>query len=169
MAHNKNSATTPLRPTRNDLMRATRESVVELLAPRLLASVELYLRCKHAHWNVKGPQFSELHELFDEVAADTLEYADEFAERIVQLGGTASASAREVASGANLSELAGPVQGWEAFTDYVADLLAVYGKSVRAGIDEATQLGDADTADLFTEVSRGVDKWLWMVEAHVQR
>ena len=46
--------------------------------------------------------------------------------------------------------------------------LATFGASARAGIDAATALGDADTADLFTEISRGVDKLLWKVEAHAQ-
>jgi starvation-inducible DNA-binding protein len=40
---------------------------------------------------------------------------------------------------------------------------------VRAGIDAAAQAGDQDTADLFTEVSRSVDKYLWFVEAHAER
>ena len=45
---------------------------------------------------------------------------------------------------------------------------AAFGKTARKAIDDANKLGDLDTADLFTEVSRGTDKWLWFVEAHVQ-
>ena len=48
------------------------------------------------------------------------------------------------------------------------DALATFGRGARKAIDDATALNDADTADLFTEISRGVDKSLWMVEAHVQ-
>jgi len=50
----------------------------------------------------------------------------------------------------------------------LADALAAFGASARAAIDTVAKAGDADTADLFTEVSRGVDKLLWMVEAHAQ-
>jgi len=169
MATKKMSAPSSLQPTRNDLAHATRDEIVQLLAPRLAAAVDLYLRLKDAHWNVKGPQFAELHRLFDAIAADALEYADDLAERTVQLGGRASAGAREINSLSTLPQLSSPVQGWEALAGHVADVLAAFGKSARSGIDEAAGLGDADTADLLTEVSRGVDKWLWQVEAHVQR
>jgi starvation-inducible DNA-binding protein len=157
-----------LNPTRNDIAHTTREKLVRLLEPRLADAVDLFTRCKDAHWNVKGPQFAELHRLFDQVATDALEYSDELAERLVQLGGTAAGSAREVAARSSLPAR-GAIQGWEAHVGHVADALSAFGKSVRAGIDEATELGDADTADLFTEVSRGVDKWLWQVESHVQK
>src|SRR5262249_23064648 len=147
----KKTLSAPLNPTRNDLVHATREKIAELLRPQLLASVDLYLRCKHAHWNVKGPQFSELHRLFDEIAADALESAAERAEPCVQPGPPAPASPRDVAPAAPLPDPAGPVTGWQAFTDHVADVLAAYGKSVRITIDEAAECGDADTADLCTE------------------
>lgn len=169
MATKKHASGPSLSPTRNDLALGTRTSLVQLLAPRLAESIDLYLRVKEAHWNVKGPQFAELHRLFDEVATDALEYADDVAERIVQLGGQASGAAREIAERSALPVLNSPLQGWEALTSHVADVLAAFGKAVRAGIDAAAQLGDADTADLLTEISRGVDKWLWQVEAHVQK
>jgi starvation-inducible DNA-binding protein len=50
----------------------------------------------------------------------------------------------------------------------LSSALAAFGKSARKAIGEADDLGDLDTADLFTEVSRGIDKWLWFVEAHLQ-
>jgi starvation-inducible DNA-binding protein len=51
----------------------------------------------------------------------------------------------------------------------VADRLAAYAAAVREAIDTSDELGDQATADLFTEVSRAIDKHLWFVEAHVQR
>jgi len=169
MATKKQSSAPSLAPTRNDLSLNARAALVQLLGPRLAEALDLYMRLKEAHWNVKGPQFAELHRLFDEVASDALEYSDDIAERIVQLGGRASASARDVAERSALPLLSSPLQGWESLTGHVADVLAVFGKAVRAGIDVAAGLGDADTADLLTEISRGVDKWLWQVEAHVQK
>jgi starvation-inducible DNA-binding protein len=50
----------------------------------------------------------------------------------------------------------------------VSSALAMFGKAARAAIDASDELRDKDTADIFTEVSRGVDKWLWFVEAHLQ-
>src|SRR5262245_14764994 len=50
----------------------------------------------------------------------------------------------------------------------LAEALAQFGRTVRIGIEEMNELEDADTADILTEISRGVDKWLWFVEAHQQ-
>ena len=58
--------------------------------------------------------------------------------------------------------------GCRDHVEAVATVLAAFGKLARAGIEQADKLGDKDTADLFTEISRGIDKWLWFVEAHVQ-
>ena len=50
----------------------------------------------------------------------------------------------------------------------LSSALAAFGERARRAIAETDELGDADTADIFTEVSRGTDKWLWFVEAHIQ-
>ena len=44
----------------------------------------------------------------------------------------------------------------------------MFGRSVRMGIDEMDELSDADSTDILTEISRGIDQWLWFVEAHQQ-
>ena len=75
--------------TKNDLPTGARTKVNELLGRRLGDGIDLLLQLKHAHWNVKGPSFIALHELFDKVHAGVAEYVDLIAERIVQLGGTA--------------------------------------------------------------------------------
>src|SRR5262245_36952463 len=90
--------------TKNDVPDATRVKAVELLNARLADCIDLQTQTKQAHWNVKGPHFIGLHELFDKINEEV----------------------------------------------------------------EDDVLGDLDTADLFTEVSRGIDKWLWFVEAHFQ-
>jgi len=155
--------------TRNDLPEATRTRVVELLNARLVDAVDLYLQLKHAHWNVKGKEFFSLHELFDKVAEGIEEYVDLIAERGVQLGGVALATAGVVAKKTTLPSY--PESAVEG-ADHLAALataLGAFGKTARAAIDQSSELADLDTADLFTEVSRGVDKWLWMVEAHLER
>ncbi len=154
--------------TRNDLPADARKKLAALLQDRLADSIDLYLKVKNSHWNVKGPTFIALHELFDKVAGEALVYGDDLAERSVQLGGTPDGSAAAVSKGSGLPD--GP-RKFEHETDHVkavADALAGFGKSVRKGIDQADTLGDKDTADLFTEISRGVDKSLWFVEAHLQ-
>ena len=155
--------------TRNDLPEDARMKLVELLNTRLADAIDLQTQCKQAHWNVKGPDFIALHKLFDEVNGAVEEYVDLIAERAVQLGGVADGTARVVAKRSSLSEYPA-VKGGDG-REHVAALSAVlsaFGKLVRAEIDRSNELSDADTADLFTEVSRGIDKWLWFVEAHLQ-
>ena len=152
--------------TRNDLSEATRVKVGALLNARLSDALDLGAQLKVAHWNVKGPGFVALHELFDEAHAAVQGYSDDLAERAVQLGCQAFGTARQVARASSLVEYP-DVKGEPAHVAAVADVLAGFGKNVRAAIDQAAGLGDAVTADLFTEVSRGVDKWLWLVESHL--
>ncbi len=145
----------------------TRAKVVDLLDARLADAADLQTQLKQAHWNVKGPTFIALHELFDKINEAVEDYVDELAERLVQLGGTAHGTARQVAQRSTLSEYPTVTTGRD-HTEAVATALAAFGKLARAGIDEAEALEDRDTADVFTEISRGVDKWLWFVEAHLQ-
>jgi len=155
--------------TRNDLPEDARMKLVELLNTRLADAIDLQTQCKQAHWNVKGPDFIALHKLFDEVNGAVEEYVDLIAERAVQLGGVADGTARVVAKRSSLPEYPA-VKGGDG-REHVAALsvvLSAFGKLVRAEIDRSNELSDADTADLFTEVSRGIDKWLWFVEAHLQ-
>src|SRR5262249_36861997 len=123
---------------------------------------------KQAHWNVKGPHFIGLHKLFDEVSDAILEYIDRIAERAVQLGGVAEGTVRLAAQRAQLTPYPLDIATGKAHCEALSSSLAVFGKAVRAGIDEADAAGDKDTADLYTEISRGTDQWLWFVEAHLQ-
>ena len=154
--------------TKNDLPEATRSKLVELLNARLSDAIDLQTQCKQAHWNVKGPNFIALHKLFDEVNEDVEEYVDSLAERAVQLGGLAEGTARTVAKRSALADYPSKAISGRDHADALSSALSAFGKSAREAIDKSTELRDADTADLFTEISRGVDKWLWMVEAHLE-
>jgi starvation-inducible DNA-binding protein len=156
-----------LKPTKNDLPASVRSKMVELLNARLADAIDLFSQLKHAHWNVKGPGFIALHKLFDEVAEDVEGYVDELAERAVQLGGVAEGSVHIVSSRSTLSPYPAKADKEREHVEAVASALATFGKSVRSAIDVAASAPDADTADLFTDISRGVDQWLWFVEAHL--
>jgi starvation-inducible DNA-binding protein len=154
--------------TRIDISADAREQLVELLNVRLADSFDLYSQLKQAHWNVKGSDFIQLHELYDAVAESVLEFVDTIAERATALGGLALGTARMAAEATTLDEYPIDAVTGEETVAVVADRLAAFGASAREGIDTATELGDMDTADLFTEVSRAIDKHLWFVEAHLQ-
>src|SRR5262245_50132121 len=91
-------------PTRNDLSADVRAKIVPLLNQQLADSFDLYSQIKQAHWNVKGPTFIALHELFDKLAADVLDDIDEIAERATSLGGTALGTVRMAGAASRLTE-----------------------------------------------------------------
>jgi starvation-inducible DNA-binding protein len=167
-ATNGKADTATLYKTANDLPKRSRVQVIDLLNKRLADAVDLQMQMKQAHWNVKGPNFIGLHELFDKVHAATGEYVDSIAERAVQLGGIAEGTVRIAAKRTRLPEFPQGIAEGTAHVNAVSMVLAAFGHEVRQSIDVADELNDADTADLFTEVSRGIDKWLWFVEAHAQ-
>lgn len=154
--------------TRNDLSAKTRARVVTLLNARLADAIDLQLQAKQAHWNVKGPQFIALHELFDQIAGDLGGQADDLAERITALGGVAEGTVQAVAGRSKLDAYPLEITEGRAHLDALAAALARFAKGVRKAIDEAGKAGDADTSDLFTGISRSADKNLWLVEAHLQ-
>ncbi|MEX1131726.1 MAG: DNA starvation/stationary phase protection protein Dps [Flavobacteriales bacterium] len=154
--------------TGNDLPQKSRVQVIELLNARLADAVDLHMQMKQAHWNVKGPNFIGLHELFDKIHSATGDYVDTIAERAVQLGGVAEGTVRIAAERTQLGEYPQDIAEGASHVNAVAMALAAFGHEVRASINEAEEQDDADTADVFTEVSRGIDKWLWFVEAHAQ-
>jgi starvation-inducible DNA-binding protein len=117
---------------------------------------------------VKGPHFIGLHKLFDEIYEDVGGYVDLIAERVVQLGGVAEGTARVVAQRSTLLDYPLTLAAGEEHVAALSDVLAQFGRTVRLGVEEMNELEDADSADILTEVSRGVDKWLWFVEAHQQ-
>jgi starvation-inducible DNA-binding protein len=154
--------------TSNDLASTTRRSAIELLNEHLADAIDLHLQAKQAHWNIKGPNFVGLHALFDQIAAEASEYADLIAERAVALGGIARGTLQAVSTQSQLREYPLDIGDWRAHVHAMQDALATFGRGARKAIDDAEALNDADTADLFTDISRGADKSLWMVEAHVQ-
>lgn len=154
--------------TKNDMQESRRIELMAILNRRLADAVDLQLQMKQAHWNVKGPGFIALHELFDKVSEDVESYVDTLAERVVQFGGIALGTVRVCGAESRLEEYPLDIAEGPAHIEAVSSALSDFGKEIRRSIDEADQLDDAGTADIFTEISRGIDKWLWFVEAHAQ-
>jgi starvation-inducible DNA-binding protein len=157
-----------MHPTKNDLSESTRAKIIDLCNSRLADANDIQTQCKNAHWNVKGPNFIALHELFDKINEDVEDYVDLIAERAVQLGGNADGTARMIVKRSSLMEYSVSNPDGKQHVQALASALASFGRLVRLAIDASNEINDADTADIFTEISRGVDKWLWMVEAHAE-
>jgi starvation-inducible DNA-binding protein len=155
--------------TRIDLPQDNRKQLVDLLNARLADVSDLYTQAKQAHWNVKGSDFYQLHELYDELAAALLPFADMIAERATALGGEALGTVRMAASASSLKEFPRDAYGSMDSVDALADRYATLALNLRESADKAEQLEDMDTNDLLIEVSREVDKQLWFLEAHLQK
>lgn len=156
-----------MHPTRNDLPKKTRTKVAAELNQLLADSADLGMQLKQAHWAVKGPNFIALHKLFDDVHAHAGDWSDTIAERIAALGGQPVGTLQAAAKATRLKPYPADLVAEKATVERVASALASYGASVRAAIGTFDEAGDADTADLATEISREVDKDLWFVEAHL--
>jgi starvation-inducible DNA-binding protein len=158
----------PTHKTRNDLKSNAKAVAIELLNARVADGIDLALLTKQAHWNLKGPQFIAVHEMLDGFRTEIDDHVDTMSERIVQLGGTALGTTQVVAKGTTLAPYPTDIS---SIKDHLAALIeryAAFANFVRANIDHAAEAGDADTADIFTGVSRGMDKALWFLEAHTQ-
>ena len=159
---------THMHQTRNATKSNAKAASIECLSARLADGIDLSLITKQAHWNLKGPQFIGVHLMLDGFRTDQDEWNDMMAERIIQLGGTARGTAAEVAARSKLAPY--PIDTY-AVADHIAALIdrySAFANAVRENIDDTDEAGDAGTADLLTEVSRGIDKQLWFLEAHVQ-
>ena len=157
-----------MHPTKNDIPADKRAAICHLINDRLADLLDLQLQTKQAHWNVKGPNFIALHELFDSIAEEAEDWVHTVAERGVALGGTAEGTIAAISKRTKLAPYPLNISNGRDHAEALSSALAAAGKNVRAAIDRANELSDADTADVFTEVSREIDKQLWFVEAHLQ-
>lgn len=153
--------------TRNDVPGNAKQTAIAVLQGALVDTIDLYNATRQAHWNVKGPGFIALHEMFATFYADLQETADDMAERIVQLGGIANGTTQALAAGTRLAPYPATLLGGLDHVAALAERYAQVAKTLRGGIDQTAEAGDADTADLLTGASRAIDKKLWMLEAHL--
>ncbi|TVQ62238.1 MAG: DNA starvation/stationary phase protection protein Dps [Phycisphaerales bacterium] len=156
-----------MRPTRHDLPAEARATLVSILNERLADAVVLATHAKQAHWNVRGPSFIALHELFDDVAAKAHGHADLIAERAAALGGVALGDARSAAARTVLADYPADIVSGNGHVEALAGALGAFAKGVRGSIAKAGELGDEASADVLTEIVRETDQLLWFVEAHL--
>ncbi len=157
-----------LYPSHIDIPAEVRSQVVTLLNQTVAATADLKSQVKQAHWNVKGTDFYQLHEMFDEIAGEIEEYIDMFAERVTALAGYACGTVRMAAANSILPEYPTDILDGMQHVTALVERFAAYGKHLREAIDKTDDLNDQDTNDLYVEVSRTIDKRLWFLEAHIQ-
>lgn len=151
-----------------DIPAESRTKINKVLNQHLADSFDLLSQVKQAHWNVKGSDFWQLHKLFDEVAEQVEEWVDEIAERVAALGGYATGTVRMAAASSTLPEFPTNITASMDYVKAVVERVSAFTNSAREASDQTDKLGDANTADLFTEISRCADKYLYFLEAHLQ-
>ena len=154
--------------TQVNLPAEKREELIALLNTSVATVFDLYSQTKQAHWNVKGAQFYQLHELFDELAGEVIGFVDELAERAVALGGTAMGTARMAGHASILPEYPADAVEGKKHVALLVERYGIYANHLRAAIDQADELGDKGTSDLYTGMCRTADKQTWFLEAHLQ-
>ena len=152
---------------KTDLKRSSADKSIALLNPTLASATDLMLSTKEAHWNVRGPNFIGLHLLFDKLNGEVSVYVDDLAERVVQVGGHALGTLRDAVKASTLPAYPENLNLEKDHLNALVKQFVALSTHVRKGIDLADEAGDKDTADLFTQISRGLDKQIWILEAHL--
>lgn len=145
-----------------------RAALITMLNQQLADTADLYTQVKQAHWNVKGSEFIAYHKLFDDVAGVVIDFVDTIAERVTAIGGTAMGTARMAAQNSRLPEYSSTITDGR---DHIAALVArvsSVANSSRSCIEKSLSVGDQATADIFIEMTRSLDKYLWFLQAHIQ-
>ncbi|MGB3455933.1 MAG: DNA starvation/stationary phase protection protein Dps [Litorimonas sp.] len=153
-------------PYVSSLDEQTRSTSIDLLNAALTDAITLSLSIKQAHWTLKGPSFIGLHELMDDVGGRMNDAADMIAERCIILGGHTQGTLEQVAAGSTVEPYPGDISWQGDHVTALTERLMAFGALMRRSIEAAGEAGDEDTADLFTEISRTVDKDAWFVGAH---
>ncbi|MBX3390317.1 MAG: DNA starvation/stationary phase protection protein Dps [Phycisphaeraceae bacterium] len=152
--------------THNTLPKKIKADSIEVLQARLSDTLDAWSHTKQAHWNVRGPGFIAIHELFDKVADAIAESADAIAERLATLGGSPSGCSRDVAKNTSLKPYPHGIASEKKHVDALCASLSTLATSWREAIDHCDKSGDAVTTDLFTRLTGDLDKYIWLIESH---
>lgn len=149
------------------LPEETRAKVVSLLQPVALALLSMAGIARKAHWNVRGPMFAELHELFGGLYTATSDHADVIAEHIAMLGFPVGGDHLDVAEGSAITRMPATLTAGRDLAKAVADRLTTTLMVVDAPKKELLLLGDDDAQQKILDASMALSKIGWMLLAHV--
>lgn len=136
------------------------------LAQVLSNTYILYIKTQNFHWNIVDPRFFFLHEMFEEQYKELAENIDELAERMRKLKLKALGSMREFLQAGSIEEAEGDLTGDEMIEQLLEGREAII-RSLRPKIEQASELGDEGTADLFIQTLRQHEKAAWMLRSHL--
>ncbi|HEY8184871.1 MAG TPA: ferritin-like domain-containing protein [Pyrinomonadaceae bacterium] len=140
-----------------DKLSKRTHTLIKLCNDRLADAVDLQLQCKHAYWNTRDPNLVTLRETFDQLNESVEDYVDRIADRCVKIGGVANSTERVLATWWHL--LCSPDAVCRNHARVIATALESFGELLRQTTDTANEFGDFESAEMFTEISDGVEKW----------
>ena len=156
-----------MRRTQQMLADTVKAQSIDLLNMQLAAAIDLHGQVRQARWNVRGPGCSVVYDLFDRIAAEIASACDALAQRARVLGGVAHGTIQIAAQHSVLAGYRLGIASQRAHMQAVANILAGFDVAVQGAIHQAAAIGDGLTAALFSEISRGIDQQLWLVESHI--
>lgn len=124
----------------------------------------LYVKLHHYHWYVKGTQFFELHEKFQEYYEEAAGYVDELAERLLAIGGQPVSTMKAYLEQSNIQEAEGEETAKEMVDRLIQDFELLIGQ-LKEGMDAADVADDVITSDLFLAIRSSLEKHVWMLRA----
>lgn len=153
--------------TLNELPAPTRSEVTGMLSRLLVETLDVALCARHAHWNVRGPDFLLLHDLMDHIGTELDDQADRLAKRIRALGGTVRGTAHTIATESSFKPYPVEVAEGQDHLEALALRLGLLSAEARLSIYECSGGLDPVTADVLVRVNSAIDDVLWSVESHL--
>jgi starvation-inducible DNA-binding protein len=166
---NNNDQRHALPPTRIGMPPEIRLDVITMLNQTLACTVDLRSQVRQACWNIKGKDFSLLHPLFATMLSEFETYTDMVAERITVLGGVVMGTVRMAAMQSKLPEYPDALMEGDGHVLALVERFGQYAMTLRDDIVLAADVEDAGSAAIYTAISRGVDRQLWILETHLRR
>jgi len=147
-------------------MKSThRENLVLILNQTLADLTDLKTHAKQAHWNVQGENFVTYHKLFDKIANEVDGFIDIVAERCAQIGGYVNGRLSDASKNSTLPKFPDGIVKDRQCLEAVLSSVSYMAKSCRDGIEYAEDNGDYATSDMYIDITRALDKLLWMLNA----
>jgi starvation-inducible DNA-binding protein len=158
-----------LHPTRNTLPLDARHQSVEILNRVVIHSIDVALSAKHAHWNVRGPNFTAYHTLFDRVFTELVGHVDHLGERAAAMGGIARGTVQAVADETRLKPYPIRAVSEADHVEHLAARLGQLGGEIGVAITACARIDDSISVDVLTQAGAAVDSLLWLLESHQAR
>jgi len=125
----------------------------------------MFTKLHHHHWYVKGTSFYRLHELFEDLYDEVNEYYDEFAERLLTIGGEPTSNLKGYLRLTSLAEVNETLNAKE-MVDMVYNDFKIIIAELKEGIKIAEKVDDEVTIDLFVNTLSSLEKHNWMLKFH---